>query len=619
MASVQEERGPDSPEETPSENEEIVENEESNADESYEKEEEESMDQGEEDDLNEAEEKDEEAEEAEKAEKDEEQLTSPKPLIIRKPVPKTPTIPKALINGMPEPMLVDDRLPEGWWRQVTQRKEGASAGKYDVYIHSPYKKKFRSQQEIARYAEKNDLELNIKDFDFSVYGNHNQSPKKSSKKKSKKAAKSSSPNKPKKSKTPKGERSASKKKKREMLTISQRLVVKMAFPGLGKKRKPEDFDFLDKEEEKPAKKRAEEEEEEVEENEEVNNADVSQNEENEDSDSEREEEQNEEEEEEVNNNSHESLMSDNEIENTEPGEEASSSHVASPAAKERKNSASAGRKDSVSSTRKSSMSSGSPLARLNKSDYESDASETSSPKAKHRKTDSKGSAASLRRSYSSISTDYEVDEEWPPSSDEEDVETKSSNGDDINSKSSDEDNSKLPIKKRYTKLTECSYTANPHNKDFPRLRLSRDINFVPPRSPFNLVQESLFHDPWKLLVATIFLNRTAGKAALPILWTFLETWPEAEACCDADVNQIAQMLQPLGLHEKRAKILIRMSYEYLHKDWKYPIELYGIGKYGNDSYRIFCVNEWKQVSPTDHKLNDYHRWLWANHRSLGIS
>lgn len=35
--------------------------------------------------------------------------------------------------------------------------------------------------------------------------------------------------------------------------------------------------------------------------------------------------------------------------------------------------------------------------------------------------------------------------------------------------------------------------------------------------------------------------------------------------------------------------------EYLHKQWKYPIELHGIGKYGNDSYRIFCVNEWKEV------------------------
>lgn len=35
--------------------------------------------------------------------------------------------------------------------------------------------------------------------------------------------------------------------------------------------------------------------------------------------------------------------------------------------------------------------------------------------------------------------------------------------------------------------------------------------------------------------------------------------------------------------------------EYLTKQWRYPVELHGIGKYGNDSYRIFCVDEWKQV------------------------
>lgn len=36
--------------------------------------------------------------------------------------------------------------------------------------------------------------------------------------------------------------------------------------------------------------------------------------------------------------------------------------------------------------------------------------------------------------------------------------------------------------------------------------------------------------------------------------------------------------------------------EFLCKEWKYPEELHGIGKYGNDSYRIFCVREWKQVN-----------------------
>ncbi len=48
------------------------------------------------------------------------------------------------------------------------------------------------------------------------------------------------------------------------------------------------------------------------------------------------------------------------------------------------------------------------------------------------------------------------------------------------------------------------------------------------------------------------------------------------------------------------------------KKWKYPIELYGIGKYGNDSFRIFCVGEWRLVRPRDKMLNKYHAWLMDN-------
>ncbi|XP_039627488.1 methyl-CpG-binding domain protein 4 [Polypterus senegalus] len=142
--------------------------------------------------------------------------------------------------------------------------------------------------------------------------------------------------------------------------------------------------------------------------------------------------------------------------------------------------------------------------------------------------------------------------------------------------------------------------------------------WTPPRSPFSLVQETLFHDPWKLLIATIFLNRTSGKMAIPVLWQFLERYPSPEVARRADWKEIAELLKPLGLNELRAKTIVKFSDEYLAKNWKYPIELHGIGKYGNDSYRIFCVNEWKRVTPQDHKLNKYHAWLLENHEELGI-
>ncbi|XP_053480580.1 methyl-CpG-binding domain protein 4 isoform X1 [Ictalurus furcatus] len=142
--------------------------------------------------------------------------------------------------------------------------------------------------------------------------------------------------------------------------------------------------------------------------------------------------------------------------------------------------------------------------------------------------------------------------------------------------------------------------------------------WTPPRSPFNLVQETLFHDPWKLLVATIFLNRTSGKLAIPVLWQFFERYPSAEVTRASDWKPLADLMQPLGLNSLRAKTLIRFSDEFLTKSWRYPCELYGIGKYGNDSYRIFCVGDWREVTPEDHKLNKYHAWLWENHKQLGI-
>ncbi|XP_021104484.1 methyl-CpG-binding domain protein 4 isoform X2 [Heterocephalus glaber] len=152
------------------------------------------------------------------------------------------------------------------------------------------------------------------------------------------------------------------------------------------------------------------------------------------------------------------------------------------------------------------------------------------------------------------------------------------------------------------KRKTSQYFSSKYNREAlspPRRKAFK--KWTPPRSPFNLVQETLFHDPWKLLIATIFLNRTSGKMAIPVLWEFLEKYPSAEAARAANWRDVSELLKPLGLYELRAKTIVKFSDEYLTKQWKYPIELHGIGKYGNDSYRIFCVNEWKQLEGS--------RWL----------
>jgi methyl-CpG-binding domain protein 4 len=162
-------------------------------------------------------------------------------------------------------------------------------------------------------------------------------------------------------------------------------------------------------------------------------------------------------------------------------------------------------------------------------------------------------------------------------------------------------------KKRQTKTTRKKSPPTEQKKKTPRHLDYPD--YVPPSSPYGLVQEQLHQDPWKLLIATIFLNRTTGTAAKPIFWEFLRLYPSPELAVQAEPRDLASLLNPLGLHQKRAQIIIKFTEQYLAMDWQYPIELYGIGKYGNDSYRIFCTPEWREVRPNDHMLNKYYAWL----------
>lgn len=96
------------------------------------------------------------------------------------------------------------------------------------------------------------------------------------------------------------------------------------------------------------------------------------------------------------------------------------------------------------------------------------------------------------------------------------------------------------------------------------------------------------------------------RRVLPVLF---KRYPDAQSLASASETELANILRPLGFYNRRAKSLKRFSAEYLSKDWTEAIDLYGIGKYANDAWHIFCVGDWRNVSPDDHALNDYHDWL----------
>jgi len=182
---------------------------------------------------------------------------------------------------------------------------------------------------------------------------------------------------------------------------------------------------------------------------------------------------------------------------------------------------------------------------------------------------------------------------------------------------------------------------------------------------FGLVQETLAHDPFRLLVALIFLNKTKGAIALPSFWSLMKRYPTPRALADARVADIADMIQHLGLQNSRARTIVALASAWvddppqkglrgrtLHypypgagKDIK-PAEtladgdaregaweiahLPGCGRYAFDSWRMFCRDvlrglaedydgkgasedfqpEWMRVLPQDKELRAFLRWRW---------
>ncbi len=72
----------------------------------------------------------------------------------------------------------------------------------------------------------------------------------------------------------------------------------------------------------------------------------------------------------------------------------------------------------------------------------------------------------------------------------------------------------------------------------------------------------------------------------------------------ATEQDIKNIIWPLGMVNVRTKRLVRMTEDFLTWDGDDATELYGIGKYGSDSYEIFFKQNYT-VEPTDKELRRY--------------
>lgn len=127
------------------------------------------------------------------------------------------------------------------------------------------------------------------------------------------------------------------------------------------------------------------------------------------------------------------------------------------------------------------------------------------------------------------------------------------------------------------------------------------------RSPYGLIQEDLRDQPWRLLVACMMLNLTNIKQVRPVIWEFFRLYPDPEATSKADQPSLATLLKPLGLYNRRSKMIIRFSMEYAQGGWCDVKKLPGVGTYASDSYEMFVIGN-LNIEPTDSKLKKYKEW-----------
>ncbi|KAF8405636.1 hypothetical protein HHK36_007712 [Tetracentron sinense] len=174
---------------------------------------------------------------------------------------------------------------------------------------------------------------------------------------------------------------------------------------------------------------------------------------------------------------------------------------------------------------------------------------------------------------------------------------------------------KKPRRRRTT--PDKSALLSPSQKlDEAYRRRTPDNPWNPPRSHFTLLQEEHVHDPWRVLLICMLLNRTSGLQAGRVISELFSLCPNAKTATQVATEEIEKVIQTLGLQKKRAIMIQRFSWEYLEESWTHVTQLHGVGKYAADAYAIFCTGKWERVRPTDHMLNKYWKFLCSNKKSM---
>lgn len=105
--------------------------------------------------------------------------------------------------------------------------------------------------------------------------------------------------------------------------------------------------------------------------------------------------------------------------------------------------------------------------------------------------------------------------------------------------------------------------------------------------------------PYEVLVAELLLTQTPARRVARIYPDFLEAHPSPSALASADRDELADWLQPLGFHNRRAEALVkigeRLEAECVPRDEDALTDLPYVGRYGANATLCFGFGERRPI------------------------
>ncbi len=109
---------------------------------------------------------------------------------------------------------------------------------------------------------------------------------------------------------------------------------------------------------------------------------------------------------------------------------------------------------------------------------------------------------------------------------------------------------------------------------------------------------------WQHFVGVICLNQTGRIQVKRVLPEFFDKWPTPQKYLKSDKKTVIEVIKSLGFYNRRENTIRQMTKDFLTWDGEDATKLFGIGKYGSDSYELF----YKKRIPEnvgDHELKRY--------------